>query len=163
MAALGKAMRTSKAALQAAVSTASVVMLPVAVGRLLGISAIESRGDVDVDYNRELAVPNAVMYAVQATVGFMPCGTSVVTCLLMRDLGGTTKLAPLVALVLVPVLLLAFLLRFSALVHSVSARAPAALSSSRAAQTRFRSRSAACPSTSPASLSPSRQPPPAPR
>ena len=70
------------------------------MGRLLGISAIESRGDVDVDYNRELAVPNAVMYAVQATVGFMPCGTSVVTCLLMRDLGGTTKLAPLVALVL---------------------------------------------------------------
>ena len=55
---------------------------------------------IDVDYNRELAVPNAVMYAVQATVGFMPCGTSVVTCLLMRDLGGTTKLAPLVALVL---------------------------------------------------------------
>ena len=48
---------------QAAASTASVVMLPVAVGRLLGISAIESRGDVDVDYNRELRVPNAVMYA----------------------------------------------------------------------------------------------------
>ena len=77
-----------KAALQAAASTASVCILPVAVGRLLGISAIESRGDVDVDYNRELAVPNAVMYAVQATVGFMPCGTSVVTCLMMRDLGG---------------------------------------------------------------------------
>lgn len=89
-----------KAALQAAASTASVVMLPVAVGRLLGISAIESRGDVDVDYNRELRVPNAVMYAVQGTVGFMPCGTSVVSSLMIRDLGGTTKLAPLVALVL---------------------------------------------------------------
>ena len=89
-----------KAALQAAASTASVVMLPVAVGRLLGISAIESRGEVDVDYNRELRVPNAVMYAVQGTVGFMPCGTSVVSSLMIRDLGGTTKLAPLVALVL---------------------------------------------------------------
>jgi len=98
VAALGSA--SWQAALQAAVSTASVVMLPVAVGRLLGISAIESRGDVDVDYNRELRVPNAVMYLVQGTVGFMPCGTSVVSSLMMRDLGGTTKLAPLVALVL---------------------------------------------------------------
>ena len=35
---------------------------------------------------------------MQATVGFMPCGTSVVSSLMIRDLGGTTKLAPLVAL-----------------------------------------------------------------
>ena len=33
------------------------------------------------------------MYAVQGTVGFMPCGTSVVSSLMIRDLGGTTKLA----------------------------------------------------------------------
>jgi SulP family sulfate permease len=82
-----------RAALRAAAATASVVALPMAVGRLLGISAVQSRYDVDVEFNRELRM-NSLMYVASAATGGLAIGPSIASSLLMSEMGGRTKLAP---------------------------------------------------------------------